>query len=188
MGPSEVYRLVANDVASDFALCIEEIQLHVDEPANPERQHYLVQVDADEDPEPAKVGDDVHMVGCEVESTAVPTGGAQPQSVTQFLSLPLVTTTGRIHQSQVHVDFSKSHVLTSDEYIRIVEQKRERKDAVERAKAAKKAQREVDMKKREDEKVREADKRRQREEERAAKKLFDAQWRPAAISTYGQCL
>ena len=140
-----------------------------------------MQVDVDEDPEPTEAGNDVHMVGCEVESTVVPTVGVQPQSVTQFLSLPLVTTIGYTHQSQAHIDFSKSHVLTSNEYICIVEQKIERKDAVERAKAAKKAQREENKKKQEEEKFREADKRRQHEEERVAKKLFDAQWRPAAI-------
>ena len=99
MGPLEVYRPVANDIASDFAICIEEIQLHVEEPADPKRQHYFMQVDADEDPKPAEVGDDMDMVGCEVKSTVVPTSGAQPQLVIQFFSLLLVTTTGHTYQS-----------------------------------------------------------------------------------------
>jgi hypothetical protein len=92
-----------------------------------------VQVDDHEDPKSIESNNDVHIVDLEAESNVFLARAVQPQSITQFLSLSLVTRTRCTHQSEARVNINKSHVLTSDECIHIVEQKTEHKEAVERA-------------------------------------------------------
>ena len=111
-----------------------------------------------------------------------------PPSISRFLTLPEVTVSRQRRRSKALTDYSKSIILTSENYISMMEEKSARREAVERAKAEKQQLRQVEKKRREEEKIKELENKKLREEERARKKAFDKLWAPAACSEYGQRL
>lgn len=89
-------------------------------------------------------------------------------SITRFLTLPEVTVA-----TKPLVDYSKSIILTSDNYIALMEEKCARKEALGKVNVEKKQERELDKKRREEVKLRKQETKHAREEERARKKAFD---------------
>jgi hypothetical protein len=111
----------------------------------------------------------------------------QQEQLRQLLELPRIGhPPKRQRGSEVLVDYFKSIILTSDDYIQMMAEKERRKDAVMKEKEAQKL--EADRKRMEQQALkarREAEKV-QKVADAKALKAFKAQWTPDAIRTVGQ--
>ena len=135
MDPSEVYQPIVDDIASILiGLQIEEIQIDVEAPPNPGTLHYFVEKVGEVGGQEFEGATNVPNADIVDITRAAPGGASQLQSLTQFLSLPLVTTTKHSTRTKAHIDFSRFYILTSEKYIQGVEERIEPKEEVENAK------------------------------------------------------
>ena len=166
MQPSEGFREIPPEVS------ISEI---MDEDATrPEHvTHYFVEVEED------SFTEDVHHSHLQ-ESANIP-----PIDISEFLRLPQhVQRPPRVRTNPL-VDYSKSHILTSDQHCETMEFKAARKaDAIEGAKK-KKDDAMLTKEKKLLEKSEKDVAKKTRIAEKEAKKLFDLQWTPSAIRDAG---
>ena len=162
MQPSEGFRVIAPEVS------ISEI---IDEDTTrPEHvTHYFVDVEDDSSTE------DVHHSHLE-ESANNP-----PNDISEFLRLPQhVQRPLRVGTNPL-VDYSKSHILTSDQYCETMDFRAARKaDAIEGAKK-KKNDANITKERKMLEKSEKDAAKKTRIAEKEAKKVFDLQWTPSAI-------
>lgn len=107
----------------------------------------------------------------------------------RFLSLPEHVRTGRRERGdQPYVDYSKSIILTTDDYLNLMADKSAKKVAATEERERRRAEAKSSKRRREESKVQaEVEKVRCRHE-RAAKKAFDALWTPSACASAGQRL
>lgn len=166
MQPSEGFREIPPEVS------ISEIQ--DEDGTRPEHvTHYYVEVEDDSSTE------DVHHSQLQ-ESVNIP-----PNDISEFLRLPQHVQRPPRVRSNPLVDYSKSHILTSDQHCETMDFNAARKtDAIEGAKK-KKDDANLTKEKRLLEKSQKDVAKKTRIAEKEAKKLFDSQWTSSAIREAG---
>ena len=149
MGPSEVFQAEVEDAADAvMQLQIEEISMDVSEPENPEAQHFYIQIEEVEGLGADGVASEgLHGAGLgglglspdepRVSDEDIRLHHEPPPSISTFLTLPEVTVSRQQRRSEALTDYSKSIILTSENYISMMEEKSARREVVERAKAEK---------------------------------------------------
>jgi hypothetical protein len=126
-----------------------------------------------------------------------PTGGGGSSSAdtrhgqlqtSQFFELPQLPAQRRHHQTEPLVDYTKSIIMTSEEYIQAMEAKAARKEALEHEKDQRRLEAERTRGKRAEEKRKAESQKIEKRQDRAARKAFNERWSPSAIAKAGEDL
>ena len=175
MGPSEVF-VNAPDMANEEEVGDEHVEEVLGERV-PQTQRdgiqYMVALKDDEEDTMQGVHEGVEMGEQDTDGVCTVSqelDGVDPNAtlrLTSILALPQTVSIPRRNRGTPFIDYSKSIIMTSDEYIAALEQKQERREEVSREKEKRKANLEINKNRKAKEKKQKAEEKKMKAEERA---------------------
>ena len=205
MGPAGAYSEGGSDgqgsqvpdedvLASDVAgISIEEVMQEPPD-VSTEGNHYFVQVVESDSEEGAGQGRTEAGQGSVSSSqssqeTHICAGDGDEPGIGRFLVLPIVPIRSSSRAAAAPlIDYSKSIMLTSDNYLLSMEQLAFKRDEAAKAKEARKLNAQAKKRKNDEAKVERAAKKKQKDEERAAKAREATYWKEVATRGWGDDL
>lgn len=160
---------------------VEDLNLEMQQEPSPSTTHYFVQVE-EEDGISSEDSEDLEDSGTECNML-------EPVGAAQFLTLPaLSVSTRNKSKNTATIDWEKSVMLTSDEYVEALEARTAQKEEAEKIREHKRREREDSRKRKMEQRAEQEMVKTRKVQERRMKHAFDKHWSAANVSKVGQDL